>query len=104
MPEEELMNGLGLEATRGVLSVLIREKIVVETEEGYVLAKPPEAIFVRELLGLFIPVPVKEEGLDGLVVHLESALGDKSLSSLLQEKVLPFAREEAGDLAPSGRS
>jgi len=84
LPEESLVRGLGVEVTRGVLEVLERGGIVVETEEGYVLARPPHRILIKDLLRLFVPPLAREEGLEVLVARLEKDLGKESLSALLK--------------------
>jgi len=90
LSEEVLAEGLGLEAARGILGVLVREGVVVETEDGYVLACPPESILVKDLLGLFVPPSINNEGLEALVEHLEVALGGVDLKGLLEGNLSPL--------------
>ena len=85
MAEEELVNGVGLEATRAILGVLAKEGVVAETEEGYILARPPETVRVKDLLDMFLPPSAREEGLQALLELLEEALGARSLRTLLEE-------------------
>ena len=87
--EEDLAVGIGLEATRGILEVLVKEGIVIEAEEGYVLARPPESLLIRDLLVLFLFPSVADKGIRALIQHLEDALGGKSLKTLLEEGLSP---------------
>jgi len=91
LPEEELVSvsGIGIEATRGILEVLGDAGMVVETEKGYLLGRPPESIFLRELVGLFVPPGVSQRGLKGVIVQLEDALGHTSLVQLMDESAFP---------------
>ena len=85
LSEEELVYGIGVEAARGILEILERGGMVVETEEGYMLARPPETILLRDLVRLFMPQAADEEGLEALVNRLEMALGEEALTSFVEE-------------------
>ncbi len=82
--EEDLASGIGVEAARGILDVLEEVGMVVETEEGYMLARPPESIFLKDLVRLFMPQEVGREGLEALVDRLEEALGEETLISFVK--------------------
>ncbi len=85
MPEKELVNGVGLDATRAILGVLEDNGLVLETEKGYILARPPGSILLRDLARLFMPHSSKEEGLNLLIEHLVDALGEEDLTKMLKE-------------------
>lgn len=85
VPEKEVVSGLGLDVARGVLKVLEDEGFIVETENGYILAKPPERVFLRELVGLFVPQDIGQGEVKGLISRIEASLGEVSIMDLAKE-------------------
>ncbi len=83
LPEKELVIGVGLDAARAILRILEDAGLVVETEKGYILAKPPERVFLKELVSLF--VPPGQENLEGLISRIEISLGETSLMNIANE-------------------
>ena len=88
--EREVVSGLGLDVARGVLKVLEDEGFIVEAENGYILVKPPERVFLRELVGLFVPQDIGQGEVKGLISKIEGSLGEVSIMDLAKEDTTPL--------------
>ncbi len=89
LPEEELVHGIGLETTRNIMSTLEQLGVVTETEHGYLLSKPPETIFIKDMVGLFQPSGIEKESVKDLLKPLEEAMGNKTIMNILKESTPP---------------
>ena len=85
LPVEELAHGIGLETTRNIMNALENLGFVTETEQGYLLSKPPETIFLKDMIGLFQPSSMEKESIKDLLKPLEDAMGKKTLLNLIKE-------------------
>ena len=87
VPEREVVSGLGLDVARGVLEVLEDKGFIVETQNGYILVKPPERVFLRELVGLFVPQGIRQGEVRALISKIEGSLGEASIMDLAREDI-----------------
>ncbi len=94
LPVDELTqrHGLPESIVRKILNRLAKNSLVVEHEDGYLLAKPPDAIRVEEVLRLFQPPQyvhsdAEPDQLDQVLAKLEKqqqqALADTTLANLI---------------------
>jgi membrane protein len=94
LPVDELMqrHGLPESVVRKILSRLAKQGLVIEHEDGYLLAKPPESIRLEEVLQLFQPVQYQHsetepDQLDQVLAKLEKqqqeSLGTTTFASLI---------------------
>jgi len=94
LPVDELMqrHGLPESVVRKILGRLAKQGLVIEHEDGYLLAKPPESIRLEEVLQLFQPVQYQHsetepDQLDQVLAKLEKqqqeSLGATTFASLI---------------------
>lgn len=94
LPVDELTqrHGLPESVARKILSRLAKHNLVVEHEDGYLLARPPESIRIAEVLHLFQPTQYQHsesepDQLDQVLAKLEKqqqqTLGETTFASLL---------------------
>ena len=92
MDEITQRHGLPESIVRKILNRLAKTGFVVEHEDGYLLARPPDGIRVEEVLRLFQPTQylhadVEPDQLDQVLAKLEKqqqqVLADTTLATLI---------------------